>query len=240
MVKAITAYLGADGQVYKSLEEAEFADYTAGLASDIRDFLQQEKIEDPAGTVAAAIRKWDLWKLGGYAGWLADRQAERGVLEPAPTPAPQPELDWDEPLEVQAVEVTPAPTAAPTEAPSVTPWPVAERRLHPREEPSAPVLKKPPHRRRVAVVGLPNPQHRHIEKAFGDAFRLALYSAHDGLEKLESLRGYFRVVLMGHGAAPKAKEVLKRVGVDPVIVPNSMEALHDKLTEIWVQAEEAA
>jgi hypothetical protein len=90
MAKAITAYVSDDGKVHTSMEEAEFADYTGHLTGDIRDFIAKEQLADKNGDIARVICKWDLWRQGGYDGWLAGRAAP--TTAPAPTAPAAPAL----------------------------------------------------------------------------------------------------------------------------------------------------
>jgi hypothetical protein len=80
MATPITAYLSADGQVHRSLEEADFCDYNLNVRQDIGRFMAESLIDDPNGTLASLVAKWELWRLGGYTGWLAGVKGE--VQEP--------------------------------------------------------------------------------------------------------------------------------------------------------------
>lgn len=110
MAKAITAYVSDDGQMHQSMQEAEFADYSGNLSRDVRDFIVQEKMTDKTGELARVICKWDLWRMGGYDGWLAGRKVAAPVAAHVPptAPAPAPAL-----VAKNVVPVTPEPERSP-------------------------------------------------------------------------------------------------------------------------------
>lgn len=222
MVTSITAYVSEDGQVHRDRREAEFADYNLSIRRDINRFLAEEKIADPAGgPMANLIAKWDLWRLGGYAGWAATMHSED---LPAPTSAAsaahgpkavdtrQQELV----LEVHNPVIVPA-------APS------------PREPKPIPGDgKSSQFRRLVAVVALPAQYHQQIEEEFGDEFKLLLVDYANSMEKLESLRGYHKVIVMTRHAHPRTAAFLRAVGQEPLRVEGGIDNLRDALTGLYL------
>ncbi|MGZ8317553.1 MAG: hypothetical protein ACXWVD_00490 [Telluria sp.] len=210
MAIAITAYLAADGQVHRSLEEAEFADYSSSLATDVRDFIAQHGVLDRDGELARMICKWDLWRMGGYEGWLAGRE-DAHMLDAPP--------EQDRPEE----------PAAPAAAPAQPDHPPRHPRLVPVPRPSS------EYRKRVAVVGLPKQYHRQVEKDFGTEFKLNLLDAKNSMDKLEGLRGYHKVIVMDKYAHPKALDILRRIGQEPLRLMGPVETLHEALTALYLQ-----
>jgi len=208
LAKQITAYLSEDGQVHRSQEEAEWCDYGLALRVDIRDFLEQNKIADNDGVLAGMIGKWDLWRLGGYPGWLATL---RGAEMPAA------------PVEI----VVPAPALAAVPAPpAVRP---AQRASLPEKTDGAPQF-----RRRVAVVALPSIHHRTIENEFGAEFKLMLFDYANSMQKLESLRQYHKVIVMTRHAHPKTVQILRGIGQEPLQLNGDLESLRETLTEMYL------
>lgn len=206
MAKAITAYVSDDGQVHRSQEEAEWADYGLALRKDIKDFMTQQGITDADGAMAALIGKWDLWRLGGYPGWLAGLRGEE-----APAPAP-------------------APLAAPVEAPAP-----AVQLVPPVQRAPAPAGNEPlAFRRRVAVIALPQIHHRMIENEFGKEFKLLLLDAADSMKALESLRAYHKVIVMTRRANGKTVQILRGIGQEPLLVNGDVDALRDALTAMYL------
>lgn len=223
MVQPIKGYLSSDGLFHHSAEEAEFHEYRVGLTADIRDFIAEHKIDDRSGAIAGAISKWDLWRLGGYAGWLVERQKDPGTPVPAAPRAEQPVTAEAKPVVVTAA--TPPVPAAPAPRPAA---PIDTIDTKP------PVDAKPPFRRRVAVVALANMHHREIDRAFGDEFKLTLLDAHGAMDRLESLRAYHKVIVMTRQAHPKAIEVLRRIGQEPLLVHGAVPELKEALTDLYL------
>lgn len=212
MAIAITAYLAADGQVHRSLEEAEFADYSNALATDVRDFITKNQVQDRDGELARLICKWDLWRLGGYEGWLAGRE-DAHLLESSAAPS--------------------------KEAPQQPPPPAVQAPAPPQRHPrlvQVPKPAAPEYRKRVGVVGLPKQYHRQVEKDFGNEFKLNLLDAKNSMDKLEGLRGYHKVIVMEKYAHPKALEILRRIGQEPLRLLGPVESLHDTLTALYLQS----
>lgn len=213
MVTSITAYLSADGQVHRNLEEAEFCDYNLTVRRDIERFMVESSIDDPNGTLVGLVAKWELWRLGGYAGWLAGLQGE------SPPPA-QPELPH-----LSVVE---------------TPAPATLARAEPVREPHRPALasvttdKSPAFRRRVAVVALPQLHHRTIEKEFGNEFKLMLLDYANAMPKLESLKQYHKVLVMTRHAHPKTVQLLRGIGQEPMLVNGDLDSLRETLTAMYL------
>jgi hypothetical protein len=210
LAKPITAYVSDDGQVHRSQEEAEWADYGLALRKDVKDFMTQHGITDADGAMAALIGKWDLWRLGGYPGWLASLRGEQ-----APPAAP---------LQLAPVDV-PAPPVqlAPDPAPA------------PMQRAPAPGDKQPlAFRRRVAVIALPQIHHRIIENEFGKEFKLLLLDAADSMKALESLRAYHKVIVMTRRANGKTAQILRGIGQEPLLVNGDIDALRDALTAMYL------
>lgn len=93
MAIAITVYQSEDGQLHRSREDAEFADFAITMREDIGDFLRAQQRQDPDGHTLRLLCDWELWKFGGFAGWLEHRRLEqagetvvRDLLPPAPPP----------------------------------------------------------------------------------------------------------------------------------------------------------
>jgi hypothetical protein len=211
LVTSITAYLSADGQVHRNLEEAEFCDYTLTVRRDIERFMAENGIDDPNSTLGNLVAKWELWRLGGYAGWLAGIKGEA-----APEPARL------------SVGLTVVETAAAPAAPE------------PNREPQRPALasvgadKGAQFRRRVAVVALPALHHRTIEKEFGDEFKLMLLDYANAMPKLENLKLYHKVIVMTRHAHPKTVQLLRGIGQEPMLVNGDVDKLRETLTAMYL------
>jgi hypothetical protein len=216
LVTSITAYLSADGQVHRNLEEAEFCDYNLTVRRDIERFMSEHDISDPNGTLGNLVAKWELWRLGGYAGWLAGIKGEAPVPAPHEPPA-QPELPH-----LSIVENAPGATAT-------------EPSRHPRTAlASAAPEKTTGFRRRVAVVALPVVHHRTIEKEFGNEFKLMLLDYANAMPKLESLKLYHKVLVMTRHAHPKTVQLLRGIGQEPMLVNGDIDNLRETLTAMYL------
>jgi hypothetical protein len=212
LAKPITAYLSEDGQVHRSQEEAEWSDYGLALRKDIKDFMTQQGITDADSTMGNLIAKWDLWRLGGYPGWLA------GVRGEEAPPAVPPLLA--------------VPAAAPVEVPAPVQLVPA-----PMQRAPAPADKQPlAFRRRVAVIALPQIHHRTIENEFGKEFKLLLLDAADSMNKLESLRAYHKVIVMARRANGKTVQILRGIGQEPLQINGDLDALRDALTAMYLSS----
>jgi hypothetical protein len=217
LVTSITAYLSADGQVHRNLEEAEFCDYNLTVRQDIERFMAENGISDPNGTQATLLAKWELWRLGGYAGWLAGLKGEAPVPV-APEPPAQAELPH---LSI----VDSAPSAEATSEPA----------RHPRTALASVASEKSAgFRRRVAVVALPVIHHRTIEKEFGNEFKLMLLDYANAMPKLESLKLYHKVLVMTRHAHPKTVQLLRGIGQEPMLVNGDIDNLRETLTAMYL------
>lgn len=108
MAQTITAYLANDGKLHLDKNEADYSDFSGEISQDVGDFLKIEKADDKDGHIKKMLIRWELWKHGDFAGWLASRQ-------PAQAAAPAPEAIEAKPVKAVA-PVKPAlklPTAEP-------------------------------------------------------------------------------------------------------------------------------
>lgn len=88
MAIAVTVYQSEDGQLHRSREDAEFADFSITMREDIGDFLRDQRQQDPDGHTLRLLCDWELWKFGGFAGWLKHREMELAGDRPPPAPLP--------------------------------------------------------------------------------------------------------------------------------------------------------
>lgn len=80
MVERITAFRSADGRLHMDKNEAEFADFSLSVQQDAADFLKQRQHIDEDGLFQRLLCDWELWRLGGFAGWLKHCEQEQADL----------------------------------------------------------------------------------------------------------------------------------------------------------------
>lgn len=226
MVTAITAYISQDGVVHREREQAEFADYNLTLRQDIRRFFTEEGLAPADGAVADILARWDLWKMGGYAGWVQSLAAPE--TSPALSLVAKPADARQQQLQLEM----PAAAAAAPAQPVIVP--AAPLPHEPRSPVNTTDEKERQFRRRVAVIALPNQHHRTIEKEFGDEFKLLLLDYANSMQKLESLRMYHKVIIMTRHAHPKTAAFLRSIGQEPMRVEGGIENLREALTGLYL------
>lgn len=80
MAREITAYVSDDGAIHIDKNDADFSDYSGAISTDVNDFMKQNSVVDKDQALLRLICKWELWKVGGFSGWLAGKN---GDFEPA-------------------------------------------------------------------------------------------------------------------------------------------------------------
>lgn len=81
MAKEIKAYQSNDGAIHMHKEEADYSDFSGEIAEDVSGFLKTEKTIDKDGHLKNMLIRWELFKHGDFASWLADRKKTETHLE---------------------------------------------------------------------------------------------------------------------------------------------------------------
>lgn len=237
MSQQITAFLSEDGQLHRTIEDADFSDYMNAVAFSVGAFSDELTASKRVLDMKEVLLDWEMWRIGGREGWLTQRAATAAppLLAPAqaqlplmaaPAPAPKPSA----PAKAKAAP-TPAQTAITVALDSARE--VARARAIAETRPAA---KAPTaYRKHVGVIGLFNIHHANIEKEFGNELKLSIFDA-DCMARLQGLRACHKVVVMTKFVSHKHIDALKAIGQEPLLVNGGMDKLKEALTNIYVNS----
>jgi hypothetical protein len=235
LTQEITAYLSDDGRIFRNRADAQFADHLGAVGQRIATFLTEPGRALPLDP-AELLLAWEDWRVGGPAGWQKMQQA----LQPV-----QAALSLEAQLAPAAVMISSSPPARAKPGPKPKNKPatalsdaleaarVAQQRKQAEDRPAAKTLGA--YRKHVAVIGLFNIHHEHIQREFGNELKLTLYDA-DCIAKLHGLRAFHKVVAMTKFISHKHIELLKSIGQEPLLVMGGMDKLKEALTTIYVNS----
>jgi hypothetical protein len=235
LTQEITAYLSDDGRIFRNRADAQFADHLIAVGQRIATFLTEPGRVLPLDS-AELLLAWEDWRVGGPAGW-ADMQRTlqpvqaallleappAAAAEVTPPPAPARAKPGPKPKDKTRTAICDALEAAR----------VAQQRKQAEDRPA--VRTPVAYRKHVAVIGLFNIHHEHIQREFGNELKLTIYDA-DCISKLHGLRACHKVVCMTKFISHKHIELLKSIGQEPMIVMGGMDKLKEALTTIYVNS----
>lgn len=237
MTQEITAYLSDDGRIFRNRADAQFADHLGAIGQRITTFLTEPGRVLPLDP-AELLLAWEDWRVGGPAGWqemqralapvqaalpLEVRPAPAAVMVSSPAPAPERAKPGPKPKSKPATAICDALEAAR----------VAQQRKQAEDRSGA---KTPaPYRKHVAVIGLFNIHHEHIQREFGNELKLTIYDG-DCVAKLHGLRACHKVIAMTRFITGKHLELLKSIGQEPLLVTGGLDKLKEALTTIYVNS----
>lgn len=239
MTQEITAYLSDDGRIFRSRNDAQFADYLGVIGERIAKFVTDPTRENPADP-AALLLDWELHRIGGRPGWeernraMQPRQAGLSLGEPvvaapdAPAPAVEVPLPRAKPGPKPKAKQEPSPNAI---AEALEAARVTQQRKQAEERPRTPAA----YRKHVAVVGLFNIHHANVEKEFGHELKLSIFDA-DCMSRLQGLRACHKVIVMTKFVSHKHIDALKAIGQEPLLIHGGMDKLKEALTNIYVNS----
>lgn len=219
MVVRITAFQSSDGRIHTDENEAEFAEFSIAIQQDAADFLAQRGVADPDNHMQRMLCDWELWRQGGYAGWLKRCEEERADMQSDAQVVPAPPV------------LLPAPEANPEAEDKSAPPPATNSERSAARSPRRTAPAKT-HLKHVGVVGLNTPLHSVIEREFCDCFKLTILDS-DCMNRLSSLKGCHKVFAMTNFISHKHIETLRAFGQEPYRVAGGVSTLKNALTDYY-------
>jgi hypothetical protein len=237
LTQEITAYLSDDGRIFRNRADAQFADHLGVVGQRIATFLTEPGRVLPPDP-AELLLTWEDWRIGGRVGWEETLQALHPAQAALPLEAqPVPSAEVTPPVAPVPARAKPGPKPKNKDRTAISDALEAARVTQQRKDAEArPAAKTPAaYRKHVAVIGLFNIHHEHIQREFGNELKLTIYDA-DCIAKLHGLRACHKVVVMTKFVSHKHVELLKSIGQEPMLVMGGMDKLKEALTTIYVNS----